>query len=104
MISFIKVNDKDIKFKTSVLAIRHYAGKKKITFDEALNEIGKCGVEDVVKLFHSSVCTIEGQEAITEDDVWKWIDEDVTLMNDFLKAMMESTPKNLTAPEIGAKK
>lgn len=104
MISFVKIKDKELKFKTSVLAIRHFAGKKGITFDKALNDFGKdMSVEDLIGLFHSSLCTIEGQEEIKEDEVWKWIDDDVTLMNAMITAMVESNPKNLTAPGNGAK-
>jgi len=99
MISIIKIGEKDVKFKTSVLAYKDFASKKDISFDEGLKLFGKnLSIEDTISLFHSSISTIKGQEDITLDNVWEWVDEDIGLMNKMLTAMVESTPKNVLSP------
>jgi hypothetical protein len=99
MISYIQIGEKQIGFKTSILAIQHYACGKGIKFEEAINGfLKKMDFEEYFKIFHSSICTIEGQEEIKESDIWKWVDDDITLMQKLINAMMETLPKNLASP------
>jgi hypothetical protein len=98
MISFIDIKDRKIEFKTSIKAIHHYSSTKGIKFEDALKNLGKAGVEDTISLFHSSICTREGQGDVKESDIWDWIDEDEMLMKKFMDAMIETMPKNLFRP------
>ena len=98
MISYIEINERKLKFKTSILAIRDFARKKEVKFEEAFEIITKAGFEDIVSLWHSSICTIAEQEDITEDNLWQWIDDDEKVSGKLMDAMTETMPKNLFRP------
>ena len=98
MISYIDIEGRKIAFKTSVLAIRDFAYKKNMKFEQAFELIAKSEFEDIVSLWHSSIHTITGQEDVTEDQLWQWIDSEPEYMNKFMDAMVETMAKNLFSP------
>lgn len=105
MITYIEIKEKKIEFQTSVLAIRDFAFKRKITFEEAIKRFSnKMDFEDYISMFHSSIHTIKGQENITEDDVWQWINDDMNLMTAMMNALIESMPKNVFSPTQSGQK
>jgi hypothetical protein len=98
VISYIQIKDRKLGFKTSVLAIRDFAHKKNVKFEDAFEIITNAGFEDIVSLWHSSISTVPGQDDITEDNIWQWVDEDENISNKLMEAVGETMPKNLFRP------